>query len=89
MKKISCYIRQTRSSNSYEWKVLPWVIETYPIDKNNKYLHRRDFNCRNIGECFRIAYAVYGDRILMSYDKAAGRAYRKRWKEIFNNDTIV
>ncbi len=66
------------------WKVFPWVMETYPTDKNNKVLHRRDFECRDIGECWRISQAIYGERVLMSYDTAAGRAYRKRWKGIFH-----
>lgn len=84
MKKISCYIRQSRDLNPSSWMVFPWIMETYPIDKDNKILHRRDFNCRNIGECWRIACAVYGGgRIVMSYDKSAGRAYKKRWKNIF------
>lgn len=84
MKKIPCYIRQNRSSNPVDWAVFPWVMETYPIDKDNKILHRRDFHCRNIGECWRIAYAVYGNgKILMAHDKSASRAYKKRWKNIF------
>lgn len=79
MKNVSCYIRQNR--NLLTIKVFPWVVETYP--NGNKQLHRRDFECRNIGECFKICYAVYPFTFVMSYDKAAGRAYRKRWKGIF------
>jgi len=65
------------------WKVFPWVMETYPTDKNNKVLHRRDFECRNIGECWRLGWAVYGTRIDISYDSAAERSYKKRWKGIY------
>lgn len=77
MKRNSCYIRQNR--NLLNLRVFPWVMETYPIDKNNKFLHRRDFECKNIGECFRIAHAVYDD-FVMSYSGAAQRSYNKRWK---------
>ena len=80
MKKICCYIRQNRSLDKFYWKIFPWVVETYQSDK---FLYRRDFTCKNIGECWRIVQAAYGDRIIMTYSKAARRAYNRRWKGIF------
>ena len=79
--KIHCYIRQNRNLNKKHWKIFPWVMETYPT--KNKILHRRDFECRNIGECWKIAWAIYGGKIDMLYSKSAQRSYNKRWKNIY------
>lgn len=81
MNKMPCYIRQNRNRSIF--KAFPWTLEVYPNNDKNKIFHRRDFSCRNIGECWRVAYATCGDVVDMNYDKTARRSYNKRWKEIF------
>lgn len=60
-KRITCYIRRNRSDYISN-KLFPYLMETYPDNRNrNKYLHRRDFECRTVKECERIGNAVYGE----------------------------
>ena len=69
MKDIHCWIRSNWHGGSKDKlqitriKVFPYLLETYPdVRGRNKYLQRRDFECRTIKEAENIAIAVYGNR---------------------------
>jgi hypothetical protein len=68
MNQITCYIRGSRHDNLIYRRLMPWTMETYPDFRNrNKHLHRRDFDCRNIGEARKIAKAVYGRQAKITF----------------------